>query len=113
VLGASVAYLRERFGVEPDEIGACLGPSIGACCYQVDAPVRDAFPPAIVDAAFRADGPAHWRLDTRAAARALLQATGVTAVAEVGPCTACDPRFCSYRRSGAGAGRQLSFVGWS
>jgi copper oxidase (laccase) domain-containing protein len=29
-----------------------------------------------------------------------------------GPCTFCDFSFASYRREGAGAGRQLSVIGW-
>src|SRR5437667_319652 len=52
-------------------------------------------------------------LDLRAAARLLLRGAGVGRVAVLGPCTACGPGYCSYRRDGARAGRQLSFVGWA
>ena len=116
VLDAAVAELGARFGIEPGELRACLGPSVGPCCYQVDAPVRDAFASRPGDPArdaFRPDVPGRWRLDVRAAARALLAAAGVADVHDIGPCTACDAGFCSVRRDGPGAGRQLSFVGWT
>src|SRR2546427_660985 len=35
------------------------------------------------------------------------------AAAGLGPCRAGGSGYCSYRRDGAGAGRQLSFVGWA
>jgi len=34
-------------------------------------------------------------------------------VTVIGPCTKCSPDFCSYRRDGADAGRQVSFIGWT
>src|SRR5207249_4846520 len=59
----------------------------------------------------RRDGRLH--LDLRAAARLLLTGAGTSRVAALGPCTACGSGYSSYRRDGAGAGRQLSFVGWA
>ena len=52
-------------------------------------------------------------LDLRRAVALLLEAAGVRSTAVLGPCTACTPAYCSYRREGGGVGRQLSFVGWS
>jgi copper oxidase (laccase) domain-containing protein len=52
-------------------------------------------------------------LDLRQAVRSLLHASGVERVTLIGPCTKCSPDFCSYRRDGADAGRQVSFIGWT
>ena len=38
-----VDALVALFGSEPSDILAAVGPSIGRCCYEVDAPVKDAF----------------------------------------------------------------------
>jgi YfiH family protein len=115
VLEATLARLRATFDVEPSAVEAALGPAIGPCCYRVGAEVRAAFEArtgSITTGAWTPDGD-RLRLDLRAAARLLLEAAGVARVTLVGPCTACTPSLASYRRDGAGAGRQLSFVGWA
>ena len=64
------------------------------------------------DALFRPDGD-RFKLDLRHAARILLGAAGVERVDVVGPCTMCGDGWCSYRRDGKNAGRQLSVIGWT
>jgi len=113
VLEAAVERLCTAAGAAPAAVEAVLGPAIGPCCYEVGPEVRAAFcrrtgdltAPAWSGAGGRA------RLDLRAACRLLLTAAGVRAAAVLGPCTRCDRRYCSYRRDGAGAGRQLAFIG--
>lgn len=115
VLEATVRHLRERFGVDPASLEACLGPAIGPCCYRIGPEVREAFVRRTggkTGAAWLRVGTA-LHLDLRRAARCLLQDAGVRTVDRVGPCTACTPAFSSYRRDGAAAGRQLSFIGWA
>jgi len=114
VLEAALARLRAAFGVEPPSVEALLGPAIGPCCYRVGNEVQAAFTARTGTITAPAWKPAGDRLllDLRAAARLLLQAAGVRSVAAVGPCTCCTPAFASYRRDGASAGRQLSFIGW-
>jgi polyphenol oxidase len=115
VVEAAIATLRARFAVEPSALQACIGPTIGGCCYQVGAEVRDAFVARTGErtaAAWRVDGD-RFRLDLRAAVTQLLRDAGVDDVVAVGPCTACDPTWCSYRRDGAGAGRQIGVIGWT
>lgn len=38
-----VRRMAEEFGSEPRELLAAVGPSIGPCCYEVDAPVAQQF----------------------------------------------------------------------
>ena len=72
----------------------------------------DCMPVLLVDRGRRVAAAVHagWR---GAAARLLLTGAGTSRVAALGPCTACGTGYSSYRRDGAGAGRQLSFVGWA
>jgi hypothetical protein len=99
------------------EAVAAVGPCIGACCYEVDAPVLDALRlrfGAALDAALRPARPGHALLDLPALAREALVAAGL-ARARVGTlagaCTRCDAvRFHSFRRDGASAGRLLSWI---
>lgn len=115
VVEGAVAFLRAR----RPEGGwvAALGPHVGPCCYEVDAPVVDALRARFasdLDDALRPTRPAHWRLDLgrlarRACERAGLDPARVGALPDA--CTACDPvRFHSHRRDGPGAGRLVHFV---
>ena len=122
VVRAGVESLGARYGARPREIRAAVGPAIGGCCYEFGAEHRaafaDAFGPASHDAwSAPVDGAPHARphLDVRRLARIALAAAGVhaEAIQVVGPCTAEHPdELHSYRRDGARAGRQLSYVGW-
>ena len=115
VVEAALARLRDDFGVRPAEVEALLGPAIGPCCYRVGPEVEAAFVARSGDttgAAWRRHGDQLF-LDMRRAVGLLLEAAGAGSVAAVGPCTACTASLASYRRDGAGAGRQLSFIGWA
>ena len=115
IVDEALAHLHRAFGVEPDEVEAALGPAIGACCYEVGPEVREAFTRTSGDtttSAWRAVDD-RLRLDVRRAVALLLERAGVRTIATIGPCTRCSPEYCSYRRDGAGCGRQLSFIGWA
>lgn len=96
---------------------AAIGPHVGACCYEVDAPVTDALAasfPGSLAAALSPSRPGHAMLDLGALAREALIRAGLRADA-IGrlpdACTCCDAqRFHSYRRDGRGAGRLLHFI---
>jgi hypothetical protein len=43
VAGAAVEAMSRDFGVHPQHLVAAIGPSIGACCYEVGSELVDAF----------------------------------------------------------------------
>ena len=115
IVEATIAHLATRAGSAAADLEAAVGPAIGGCCYEVGPEVRAAFAARSGEAtapAWSRRGPRE-HVDLRTAVRCLLQAAGVARVAVLGPCTACGAGYQSYRRDGARAGRQLSFVGWA
>lgn len=120
VIAEAVASLGARYGADPAEIQAALGPSIGGCCYTFGAEHRatfaERFGPGSA-AAWRTDelDPDRTWLDLRFVCRLALEQAGLPAeaIATIGPCTADHPdELHSFRRDGAYAGRQLSYIGW-
>ena len=119
-VAAAAVEAMTALGADPSTMVAALGPSIGPCCYQVDARVRDVFSASPhwndAEAAFQPDGDAHWRLDVAAINRRILERAGVTAaqIHDSRLCTACDlERFYSYRVEGAGTGRLIAGIATS
>jgi hypothetical protein len=117
VVEAGVAALERAGGAPAARFSAAIGPHIGACCYEVDAPVLDAISAALGPSALACATPVrrgHWLLDLGAAAVLALARAGVPEPAigrATALCTACDAeRFHSYRRDGRRAGRLDHFV---
>ncbi len=122
VVAQGVDALRRRVagggsgGRSGGRLVAAIGPHIGPCCYEVDAPVLDALGAAFgaLDGALRPSRPGHALLDLGALVALALARSGVvtrdTAALE-DCCTRCDPeRFHSYRRDGPRAGRLVHFI---
>ncbi len=108
-----------NLGAHPRDIRASLGPSIGLCCFEVDAELADRFRAAnhSMRMHIRAGRPGKAYLDLRAIVKDQLQRAGLTSdrITNVGPCTRCaSDRFFSRRAAGgATTGLQLSFVGFA
>lgn len=103
ILGNAVRALGD-----PARTAATIGPGVGPCCYPVDAGLRDRFAARFGRATVRGDA-----VDLAGAARVDLLAAGIPAAGleVVGVCTSCDARrFYSYRRDGAGTGRQAGVI---
>ena len=114
VAKAAVDALVAR-GSRPADLLAALGPGIGPCCYEVGPELLPAFEPG-GEAFFRPGPRGRPHLDVRAANAAQLRAAGVPAsrVHGLDDCTYCQgDLYHSYRREGRGAGRMISYVGWS
>lgn len=109
----SVRTLVERFDVDPSRLLAAIGPSIDACCYEVDdatAKQLEAVAPRIET---RPSKPGHVRVGLRAAIEWQLVGAGLlaSAIERVGGCTSCEADlFFSHRRDKGRTGRQLSYV---
>ena len=95
-------------GGRRERLRAALAPSIGPCCYEVDAPVIDEFRRAYGprwEAWTRPGRPGHWMLDLWSANEAILAEAGVDAQRIENPrlCTACHPDLLhSHRRANRG-----------
>jgi purine-nucleoside/S-methyl-5'-thioadenosine phosphorylase / adenosine deaminase len=130
VLRVAVGALCHHFGSRPADLIAVVGPSIGACCYEVGVDVLDAFRLGGFDEAARrrwfftrpqpsaknpsmpglaqAERADRWFFDGWMAAWYQLEAAGIPAdqIHVVELCTASHPEtLCSYRRDGKAAGR--------
>jgi hypothetical protein len=130
----AIEALAREFGARPSDLVAVIGPSIGACCYEVGADVRDAFSQNgfstdessrwFFDAPQPTAGnpsmprlpavrrPDHWFFDGWTATRHQLECAGIP-VAQIhvaALCTASHPSLCSYRRDGASAGRMAAVI---
>ena len=119
---AALDALTREFGTRPADIVAAIGPSIGACCYQVGSTVVDAFAAAgheryLIDRWFAAPPPPRgWlkaeppplRLDVAGANRDQLVLAGVpeSEIHVAGLCTAMHlDLLTSYRAEKENAGR--------
>jgi YfiH family protein len=117
---AAVEALVREFGSAPADLVVAIGPSIGACCYEVGSELVDAFaaaghPRHLVDRWFMAAPPRRGererptlRLDVAGANRDQLVLAGVDerAIYLSGLCTAEHlDLLTSYRREKDGAGR--------
>ena len=90
----------------PSSTRAYLGPSIRACCFEVGEEVATQFDERFVD---RSRSKPH--VDLIAFTIDILRARGVAEISDSELCTRCDGSiFHSYRRDGAGKGRNLVLV---
>lgn len=103
IAARAVEAMRQRFGAEPRDLHAAIGPGIGKCCYEVGAEVA---------AEFGERGRTHISLPD--ANRSQLLEAGVTPerIYASNLCTMClAEEFHSFRRDGEAAGRLYSFAG--
>jgi hypothetical protein len=120
LLGPLVATLARRFDAVPERLVAAIGPSIGPCCYEVDAPVLDAFRRSFPEDWARWTAPrdeGKWWLDLWQANTDQLRQAGLPAEAihNARLCTACRrDLFFSYRKEGPRLSlATLAVLGWT
>ena len=117
-LGISAKVIRlmiNQYRSEPADILAAIGPSIGHCCYEVDAATAEAFRGQDNSELFLQQGPKKnkWMLDLPEANRRQILETGVpeSNMEVSGYCTTCNQdMFFSHRGSGGITGRQVNFM---
>lgn len=114
VAPAAVRVLADRFGGDPSQLEAGLGPHIGPCCFEVGR--------AVLDPLSRLPGGDRWvscrsgdkgHFDLGGFVRSQLTEAGLAEdrIVSVGLCTRCEPSlFSSYRREGKRPQGMLSAV---
>ena len=131
---AAVQAMKNRFGSRGSDLFVALGPSIGACCYEVGPDVRAAFAAGFSTAELQRwffdaprpagsnpsmpglpDGrrPDHWFFDGWTSVKDQLRDAGVPEdhIFSADLCTASHPNvFCSYRRDGTPTGRMAAAI---
>jgi YfiH family protein len=107
--GAVVRRFAVEYGVPPQNLHAKLGPAISGPQYEVSREVIKGLRALGLDEARWRKGN---RVDLRGFLAARLENLGLesTMIDIVGPCTASTPELASYRRDGAGSGRQWSMI---
>jgi len=115
IVTKGVQAMVNLFDGRPGDILASIGPTIGACCYEIDGPVVDAFRNAghDFDAFAQPSGDRKWRLELAQANRQQLLRSGIAAEnIEVSRlCVSCEKDlFFSYRRDKGETGRQMGFI---
>jgi len=97
IIESALDALRSTWGSQPSDLIAWIGPSIGACCYEVGEEVSEHFPHDLVSGE---SGRNH--LDLRSATHKRLSGEGLNAenITGLELCTACNPElFFSHRRA--------------
>ena len=110
-----IRMMARQFDSQPSGLITAIGPSIGACCYEVDVQTARAF--EHVPNARNFFSPAKRRnrlmLDLAEANRLQILELGVPEanIEASGWCTKCHPEvFFSHRGSGGITGRQINFL---
>ncbi|HEY0372157.1 MAG TPA: polyphenol oxidase family protein [Thermoanaerobaculia bacterium] len=92
--------------LDPQTTRAYLGPSIRSCCFEVGEEVATQFDERFLDRSHKKP-----HVDLIAFTTDILQSRGITDISDSEMCTRCDASiFHSYRRDGAGKGRNLVLV---
>jgi polyphenol oxidase len=106
--------LMEKFASKPADCLVAIGPSIGACCYEVSEHLFEAFDKfSYKKDLFEDKGNGRWKLNLWEANRRQLLAAGVKdsnlTVAEV--CTSCNNQLLfSHRGDGGKTGRLAAII---
>jgi YfiH family protein len=96
----ALVLMRERYGTNPSDIAAVLGPCIASCCYRADEERASVFEKKFgTESVRKTDG--GYFLNLKKANVRLLKDAGVKNIAVCGECTFCDERLGSFRREGS------------
>jgi YfiH family protein len=105
IVAKTVRAMSESFGSRPEDVRACIGPSVGPCCYTVGPEVAGRFPAEYLNGN-KLD---LWRFNYKSLISAGIQDEHVQANRL---CTAChSDRFFSHRADGGMTGRMLGIIG--
>ncbi|MDF2935541.1 MAG: hypothetical protein K0Q90_914 [Paenibacillaceae bacterium] len=116
----TVEAMGQTFGTKPADLHAAIGPSIGACCYEVDDRVTGSitaqtalhgepfFRPSSVNAG-------KFMLNLQEINRKIMIEAGILPqrIEMTSLCTSCAvSRFFSHRKENGRTGRMAAWIGW-
>ena len=107
IVREALELMKTRYGSQPANVRAIIGPGIRSCCYAVPRERAESFACEFGSetAFFRDDA---WYLDLAAANRNILAGEGVKTINTHPECTCCDTRFSSFRRQGKAFTRMIA-----
>lgn len=97
-------------GIEPQNLGALIGPGIGPCCYEVQQDVAGIFRSVRFGGEVIQERAGRLFLDLKRANRLMLEAEGVAEIEDIDLCTYCRADLFVSARRDRGRGRQINFV---
>ena len=111
----TVEKMVETFDCDPADILASIGPSIGYCCFEVDAPVYDAFcqVPVFDEGCYSDDGNDKYHINLQEVNRRWMLKAGLLPqnITVTDLCTKCHPDiFWSHRITGDARGSLAAFI---
>ncbi len=114
----TVERMVSDYGCRPEDIIAGIGPSIGACCFEVDEPVYTAFceVPQFDEGCYTDDGNGKFHIDLWEVNRRILMSAGVDErnITVTDLCTRCHPdTLWSHRACGNERGSLAAFISLS
>lgn len=120
----AVKKMVEKFGTEPKNVIACIGPAIGKCHFEVEEDVKNIFERTfsylnrnydiIEKQRELLNYKEKYHIDTNLINRLILQEVGVMPenIIESNICTVCNSNIMhSYRADGINSGRNVSILG--
>ena len=115
VAGATVRAMAETYGTRPHRLLAAIGPSIGACCYEVDdAVLRHVRPLEDGERFANPTAESRAKLNLKQLNRHLMIKAGILAsrIEMSSWCTSCrTDLFFSHRAENGSTGRMMSWLG--
>jgi YfiH family protein len=124
VAGETIRAMSETYGARPETMRAAVGPSIGACCYEVDEAVMGRVRPltgrlreelgAPEETFYKHGGNGRARLDLKEINRHLMIKAGIlpSRIEMTTWCTGCrTDLFFSHRMEKGATGRMMSWLG--
>lgn len=116
VAGETIRAMVEAFGTAPAQLYAAIGPSIGACCYEVDDTVMNRVREVVPDDdSFHVPSSAgKSRLNLKEINKHLMIKAGIlpSRIEMSGWCTSCSTDlFFSHRKERGQTGRMMSWLG--
>lgn len=116
VAGETIRAMSEAFGTAPAQLFAAIGPSIGACCYEVDDNVMNRVREVVPDdESFHVpSSEGKSRLNLKEINKHLMIKAGIlpSRIELSGWCTSCSTDlFFSHRKERGQTGRMMSWLG--